>query len=124
MRKIFLFVLLVYAKLSYGQILKTNEHYKSCEFNYPLKALEKNIEGTVKVKVVFDRNCKPKKFIVTKSIGFGCDEAALNMIRCRAETGKLEVLTQCKGGYSKTFPVGFKFVKNFNIPREPGSLLE
>lgn len=46
---------------------------------YPARAYEYNVEGTVLVQFTFDGKVKHAK--VTKSVGAGCDEAALKAIQ-------------------------------------------
>ena len=43
---------------------------------YPSKAVEKKVEGTVKIKALLDQYGDVLKTDVIKSIGYGCDEAA------------------------------------------------
>ena len=48
---------------------------------YPKEALDKNIEGKVYVIVVIDTIGNPYCARVFKSLGYGCDEEALKLIR-------------------------------------------
>lgn len=46
----------------------------------PEQARQNNVSGIVRVKFTLDQNNKPGAFIVLKSLGFGCDEAARQLI--------------------------------------------
>ena len=56
---------------------KVSERLKvpKCILEYPQKAIKNNIQGTVKIKVVFNKDCKIKELMVVKSLGYGCDES-------------------------------------------------
>ncbi|MDJ1492031.1 energy transducer TonB [Cytophagaceae bacterium DM2B3-1] len=48
---------------------------------YPAKAKENNISGFVTIELTIDKNGIPKNPIVVKSLGYGCDEEALRVIK-------------------------------------------
>jgi TonB family protein len=48
---------------------------------YPAKAKENNINGDVVLELTVDKNGNPKDMSVVKSLGFGCDEEALNAMK-------------------------------------------
>jgi len=47
---------------------------------YPDEALEKHIEGTVHVSYTVSNEGKIEDIIITKGIGYGCDEEAIRLI--------------------------------------------
>jgi len=51
------------------------------ELKYPKEALEKKIEGTVVLKYSIDYKGKVKDVKVVKSLGHGCDEEAVRVIK-------------------------------------------
>jgi TonB family protein len=57
--------------------------------NYPPAAKQKRIEGTVFVLAFIDENGVVRKTLLTKGIGSGCDEAAMNAVfRTRFKSGR------------------------------------
>ncbi|WP_207427894.1 TonB family protein [Pedobacter sp. SYSU D00535] len=48
---------------------------------YPNKAIEKNIEGTVKIGFRIAKNGSLSNFVVLDGIGYGCDEEALRVMK-------------------------------------------
>jgi TonB family protein len=57
--------------------------------NYPAAAKQKGISGTVFVLAFVDENGVVRKTLLTKGIGFGCDEAAMNAVfRTRFKAGR------------------------------------
>ncbi len=48
---------------------------------YPRPAFKNNVEGTVIVRFVVETDGKLTGIVVQKSLGFGCDEAAINVIK-------------------------------------------
>ncbi|HLP93873.1 MAG TPA: energy transducer TonB [Saprospiraceae bacterium] len=46
----------------------------------PEQARQNNVSGIVRIRFTLDQNNKPGSFIVLKSLGFGCDEAARQLI--------------------------------------------
>ncbi|MDJ1481772.1 energy transducer TonB [Cytophagaceae bacterium YF14B1] len=48
---------------------------------YPAKAKENNISGFVTIELTIDKNGIPKNPVVVKSLGYGCDEEALRVIK-------------------------------------------
>ncbi|RFZ82911.1 energy transducer TonB [Mucilaginibacter terrenus] len=48
---------------------------------YPEKAKDNNISGDVVLELTVDKNGNPKDISVVKSLGFGCDEEALNAMK-------------------------------------------
>ena len=70
--------------------------------------LEKNnIQGVVEIELVIDTDCKIEVIHVVKSLGWGCDEAALKAIRQLAELIKKYDTTRCTG-IKQVIPVHFK----------------
>jgi TonB family protein len=56
---------------------------------YPSSAKQKSIEGTVFVLAFVDENGVVRKTLLTKGIGYGCDEAAMNAVfRTRFKPGR------------------------------------
>jgi len=57
--------------------------------NYPATAKQKGIQGTVFVLAFIDENGVVRKTLLTKGIGSGCDEAAMNAVfRTRFKAGR------------------------------------
>ena len=56
---------------------------RMCSPNYPKKAEENNIEGTVVVQFDMDSNCMFVNFRILKSLGYGCDEETIKAIKCK-----------------------------------------
>jgi len=48
---------------------------------YPMEAIENNIEGDVHVEFQIDKLGNPLAHEVVKSIGYGCDEAAVSAVK-------------------------------------------
>lgn len=75
---------------------------------YPNKAEDAGIEGVVKVEFTVDTLCQISKRRVVQSIGYGCDEAALQAINRRFEELLMkENHFQCHTG-QMTIPFIFK----------------
>jgi len=55
--------------------------YVATHLEYPETARENALEGTVKVKVTISPAGEVLNAEVTESLGFGCDEAALKLVR-------------------------------------------
>jgi TonB family protein len=65
-----------------------NEAIKS-KVNYPAAAKQNGISGTVFVLAFVDENGVVRKTLLTKGIGYGCDEAAMNAVfRTRFKAGR------------------------------------
>ena len=59
------------------------------KINYPPALKQKGIQGTVFVLAFVDENGVVRKTLLTKGIGFGCDEAAMNAVfRTRFKAGR------------------------------------
>lgn len=59
------------------------------KINYPASARQKGVSGTVFVLAFVDENGVVRKTLLTKGIGSGCDEAAMNAVfRTRFKAGK------------------------------------
>lgn len=87
--------------VGYGSIQKTSEEEKVPTFEfavpaggrtayrqyleknlrYPEQALENNIEGRVTIQFTIDANGKIGEFNVLKSLGYGCDEEVVRLIK-------------------------------------------
>jgi TonB family protein len=79
----------------------------SYEMKYPAEARKNGIQGTVKVKVTFDHECNIIKREITKSLGYGCDEEALVVLKNME--GKIkEERTKCEDGEEVTLPFHFR----------------
>lgn len=60
----------------------------------PEQARQNNVSGTVRIRFVLDANGKPADFLVLKSLGYGCDEAARQLIELYTwQTGQNNELT-------------------------------
>jgi TonB family protein len=46
----------------------------------PEEARQNNVSGNVRIRFLVDKNGQPKDFLILKSLGFGCDEAARRII--------------------------------------------
>jgi len=55
--------------------------YIASNLEYPKEAFDKNIQGTSVARFIVDENGVPLKEEITKSIGYGTDEAVLAVIR-------------------------------------------
>ena len=49
--------------------------------NYPTEALLRNIEGQVVIRFIVEKDGRLGNLQVLRSLGFGCDEEALRIIR-------------------------------------------
>jgi TonB family protein len=49
--------------------------------HYPAKAIDNNIEGTVTIGFQIERDGTPINFKILKGIGYGCEEALINIIK-------------------------------------------
>ena len=83
------------AKL-YGQVKKKNVPQKRAQpqsgfealekaikedLNYPKEALKHKIEGKVKIQFTVKKNGQLTNFKVVESLGFGCDEEAIRLLK-------------------------------------------
>ena len=57
------------------------KRYLESALNYPSSALESDIEGTVTLEVTISPNGEITDIQIKKSLGFGCDEEAVRLIR-------------------------------------------
>ncbi len=48
---------------------------------YPKQAVEKKIQGIVKVRVYFDQNCRISDAVVIEGLGYGCDEESIRYVK-------------------------------------------
>lgn len=55
--------------------------YIKANLTYPTEAMEKGIEGTVIIQFVVEKDGSITNVIVTQSIGGGCDEEAVRVIK-------------------------------------------
>jgi TonB family protein len=51
------------------------------QLKYPKQAMEKGISGKVVLELTIDATGKPKDISVAKSLGYGCDEEAIRVIK-------------------------------------------
>jgi TonB family protein len=55
-----------------------------CPLRFPKEAEKNNISGSVELMFDMDSTCAYVNFRIVKSLGYGCDEAAISAIRdCR-----------------------------------------
>ncbi|MEZ4891737.1 MAG: energy transducer TonB [Saprospiraceae bacterium] len=59
----------------------TFRNYLSNKARLTPSAQANNITGTVRMQFELDASKKPVKFLVIKALGYGCDEAAMNLIK-------------------------------------------
>ncbi len=99
---------------SFGQILesKTNKQdtttIRKCKLRYPKDAKKNGVQGTVEIKIIFNSDCNIKEYKVVKSLGYGCDEAAIECLINVQEKIKKEKNSKCEEGYEIIFPFNFK----------------
>ena len=75
---------------------------------YPSTALEKGIQGTVKVGYDIDDNCQIKNVKIIEGLGYGLDEIALEYLKClQLELDKIEK-ENCFELRYMVYPVRFK----------------
>lgn len=79
----------------------------SYKMKYPVEARKKGIEGTVKIKVIFDQECNIVKKEVVKSIGYGCDEEAIEALKHLEEKLKKK-RTKYQDGEEMILPFNFR----------------
>jgi TonB family protein len=56
-------------------------NYLQTNLRYPAEAREQEVEGTVKVQFTVDTEGNPTDFTIKKSLGYGCDEEAIRLIK-------------------------------------------
>jgi TonB family protein len=104
--------LLLIVNLTFGQDTKSisaqDTTTKKCKLKYPSAARKNGIQGTVEIKVVFDSKCAIKEYKVIKSLGYGCDEAAIDCLINVQEKIKKEKQSKCEDGFEAVFPFNFK----------------
>lgn len=74
---------------------------------YPEEAINNNIEGTVVIQFAIGKDGKLSNEKVIKGIGYGCDEAALNVIKSMPDW-KAGELNGEKSKLELSIPVKFK----------------
>jgi TonB family protein len=86
--------------------------YIQSKIVYPLEAQQNNITGTVVVSFTIDIDGQVKNPEIIESLGYGCDEIALNIIQDMPDwiPGRQR---------EKPFPVTFKIPIKFDIITEP-----
>ncbi|MDP2386330.1 MAG: energy transducer TonB [Bacteroidota bacterium] len=80
----------------------------SCEINYPTEAENSNIEGSVILSANFTQNCTLTNIEVTKSLGYGLDELAINILKEFENQLKKDNKTCCFHDTKMMFPIKFK----------------
>lgn len=60
---------------------KAFREYLQNNLQYPQKARQQNIEGTVKVQFMVEANGELTDFTIKKSLGYSCDEEAIRLIK-------------------------------------------
>jgi TonB family protein len=78
------------------------------EMKYPKEALRNRIQGTVEIKATFDAECNIVKKTIVKSLGYGCDEEALNALKNIEQRVKKIKGQKCNEGEEVTYPFHFK----------------
>ncbi len=63
--------------------------------NYPRAAIEAGVDGTVMVEIVIDQRCIIKNKSVLTGLGYGLDEAALNVFDEKFEVALIRTLKTC-----------------------------
>lgn len=105
-------ILLFIVNLAFGQntstVVSQDTTIKKCKLKYPSAARKNRIQGTVEIKVVFDSGCSIKEYKVIKSLGYGCDEAAIDCLINVQEKTKKEKKSKCEDGFEAVFPFNFK----------------
>jgi len=81
--------------------------YLQREMIYPPQAIENNIEGDVILQLTVDKSGLFKNIVVVKSLGYGCDEEALRLIR-EAPTWQPAYQSGEKVAMEILFPIPFK----------------
>ncbi len=75
------------------------------ELKYPPEAESKNIEGMVVVTISIDMDGKVYESKIKKSVGFGCDEEALRLVKLlKFQSVKLRNM---KATFQKTININF-----------------
>jgi len=110
MRHFLIVALFIFCCLStYAQCKDTAVHYFiKANAKFPRSALEKGIHGNVIVSFDIDSSCSIVNRQVTKGLGYGCDEAALESLDIAEERLKKEHNSKCCPVRGLTAPVKFK----------------
>jgi protein TonB len=66
--------------------LPQSETTRSCRINYPAKARENNVQGTVWITMIMNETGQLELAEVSKGIGGGCDQEALRVVKCAFQT--------------------------------------
>ena len=74
---------------------------------YPKEAVKKRIQGVVEMKLTFDSSCHVSKKEIVKSLGYGCDEAALSLVKRIESQIKKQNKSKCTQPYEWTVPIKF-----------------
>ncbi len=82
---------------------------------YPLEAKENKVEGIVQVAFVVNRRGYVRQPVVTKSLGYGCDEAVLKAVL------SMPVFRPAFQN-NKTVEMSFKLSVNFSLKHDPPSV--
>lgn len=75
---------------------------------YPQLARKVGIQGVVKIKLAFDDKCNLIKKEIIKSLGYGCDESALNLLKDVEEQIQKQKGGKCGKNYEWIIPIYFK----------------
>jgi TonB family protein len=82
-------------------------NYIQQRMQYPQKAIDSNIEGTVQIGFDVERDGTPINFKVLKGIGYGCDEEVINTIK-NSPRWKPEIIASRPAIAHETVSVEFK----------------
>ncbi|MEM7311283.1 MAG: energy transducer TonB, partial [Planctomycetota bacterium] len=74
---------------------------------YPESARDNEIQGVVKLKIVLDEQCNVLQMNVVQSLGYGCDEAALEGMKEFLKLAKKYTPKECQE-IAEIIPIYFK----------------
>lgn len=60
---------------------KSFKEFVDENLKYPEEAIKNNIQGTVYLKYMVDNTGRIENIVVTKGIGYGCDEEAVRLVK-------------------------------------------
>jgi TonB family protein len=66
--------------------LPQSEATRSCRINYPAKARENNVQGTVWITMIINETGQLEMAEVSRGIGGGCDQEDLRAAKCAFQT--------------------------------------
>ncbi len=96
-------------EFSEGELAFLKRVYR--KMKYPAEAREKGVGGTVLITVFLDEKGQLENAVLSKGIGYGCDEEALKAIQHASQNGFTPAIYQGKAVRVKfDLPVKFKLV--------------